>query len=53
MASPTTPPDVCALCFGPYGSGTFDVTDTELVLVNVCAGCRIAETRAWIMKEET
>ncbi|GHG10088.1 hypothetical protein [Streptomyces hydrogenans] len=51
MGSPMTLPDVCALCFEPYGDGTFDVTDTGLVLVNVCTACRIAETRAWIMKD--
>jgi len=49
MATPMVLPDVCALCYESYGVGTFDVwgddaESMELVLVNVCAPCRIQET---------
>lgn len=45
MASPMTLPDVCCLCFGSHGGGTFDPDGT---LVNVCHGCRIKEAALWI-----
>jgi hypothetical protein len=48
-----TLPDVCALCFGSYGDGTFDVEwDTgEWVLVNVCIPCRMTENYMIIQKK--
>lgn len=44
MATPMTLPDVCCLCWGPHGGGTFDVHPVDgLVLVDVCADCRMKE----------
>jgi len=54
MATPMILPLCCAICFEPYGEGTFDLDDdggsVALILVNVCSGCRWWETRQLILK---
>lgn len=50
MATPMTLPDVCAICFEPYGAGTFDVIQHDnWILVNVCPRCRWWETQQLIL----
>ena len=54
MATPMTLPEVCCLCYGPHGGGTFDLDDdgetVALVLANVCSACRVNETRELIRR---
>lgn len=50
MATPMTLPRMCAICFGSYGDGTWDVIGPyEAVRVDVCVPCKMWETKALIM----